>query len=637
MGHCPVKTHMPRHPATADVRATDVPPSSVVPRPSSLTDVLIAVGLALAVIATRYPVRSRRAFNWDAVNFVLALAHYDVRLHHPHPPGYPAFVAMGKLLSFVIPDANGALVAAAMLLSAGAVAALYWLGRALFDRATGVIAALYLLFSVTFWTNGAVALAYPSLAFFGTLVALFAWRLHREDQVATLGGSDATAPMNASRVARYSLLLSAAYALGGGFRPDLLLFLAPLWLWGHRRAGWRQTVIGALVVATIIACWAVPMVALSGGIGEYLKVFRAYAATDVLQRYSVAANGPRALLVNVRDTATYTGYALYALALPVLGATVWLLTRAWQWQQPIVALFALWVAPMLLFYTWVHIGDPGYVFTFVPALLLVAGRFTATVARREYRDTSGARADSTTSTHRSHSQWSRYTLLVFAALVALPLAANTGIFLKRPLTLTASGIRQEDRTVDGKIAYVRAHGDPATTLLVSYESYRHWLLYLPEYRTQFVDVTYGTEADRTTHHAARYHAGDPDGRHAAPRSGKRDRNEYRSDRTRPRGHPARANAGPTRRCISRPSPPHSAHRTPSPCLPCARAVRCRNATGERKGEQTNAGNHGAHFQRDSRPRDGQQRYRRGRNPRPRRRGNGGRDAARWYAAERDAR
>jgi len=472
----------------ADVQATGVPSPPVAARHSSLTDVLIAVGLALAAIATRYPVRSRRAFNWDAVNFVLALAHYDVRLHHPHPPGYPAFVAMGRLLSFVIPDGNGALVATAMLLSAGAVAVLYWLGMMLFDRATGIIAALYLLFSVTFWTNGAVALAYASLALFGTLVALFAWRLH---------GESAETGASATHVARYSLLLSAAYALGGGFRPDLLLFLAPLWLWGHWRAGRRQTAIGALVVLAIITCWAVPMVVLSGGIGEYIKVFRAYAATDVLQRYSVAENGPRALLVNLRDTATYTGYALYALALPVAGAAIWLLARVRQWRQPIVALFALWAAPMLLFYTWVHIGDPGYVFTFVPALLLIAARFTVTVAHIKSRATSGAPANNTLPTQQGRPRRSRYALLVMAALVAFPLASNTGIFLKRPLALTAPGIRQQDRTVDGKIAYVRAHGDPTTTLLISYESYRHWLLYLPEYRTQFVDVTYGTEADRT--------------------------------------------------------------------------------------------------------------------------------------------
>ena len=95
---------------------------------STRRDVLIAFALAVAVIATRFPVRSRRVFNWDAVNFVLAVGHYDVRLHHPHPPGYPVFVAMGRLLMFVIPDTNGALVAVAMLLSAGAVAALFWLG-----------------------------------------------------------------------------------------------------------------------------------------------------------------------------------------------------------------------------------------------------------------------------------------------------------------------------------------------------------------------------------------------------------------------------------------------------------------------------------------------------------------------------
>jgi len=485
------------------------PYPDIIPHPASdlrqsvRRDVLIAVGLALAVIATRFPVRSRRVFNWDAVNFVLAVGHYDVRLHHPHPPGYPVFVAMGRLLMLVIPDANGALVAVAMLLSAGAVAALFWLGKTLYDRPTGIIAALYLLFSVTFWTNGAVALAYASLALFGTLVALFAWRLRAQNR-----DMAPIAPMNAVLGARYSLLLSLAYALGGGFRPDLLLFLAPLWIWGHWRTGWRRTITGALVATAVIAGWASPMIALSGGVGAYLKVLRAYTTTDVLQRYSVLENGPRALLVNIRDTATYTGYALYSLAFPVICALLWLLFRDARRQttdadarvsSPGLALFfALWIAPMLLFYTWVHIGDPGYVFTFVPALLLLAARSTTSIVASVYRVTHNATSGSNAIANgQTHPRWSPFVVLVAVVLVALPIAANTAIFLKRPLTLTAPGIRQQDRTIDGKLAYVHAHGDPTTTILVSYESYRHWLLYLPEYRTQFVDVTYGTEADRT--------------------------------------------------------------------------------------------------------------------------------------------
>ncbi|MCA1724567.1 MAG: DUF2723 domain-containing protein [Thermomicrobia bacterium] len=434
-------------------------------------DAMIAAAFALLTVATRLPFRSHRAFNWDAVNFVLALHDYDVRLHHPQPPGYPVFVAMGRVLQVVIPDPNNALVAVAMLLSAGAVAALYLLGRTLFGQATGIIAALSLLCSVTFWTNGAVALAYPSLALFTTLVALLAWRCQQ----------------HAMRIPiLLPLALSAVYAIGGGFRPDLLLFLLPLWLFGHWRLPWRTIVLSGICVAVIVLAWFIPTIALSGGWSGYWKVFRAYTSNDVLRRYSVAENGPHALFVNIRDTTKYTGYALYALALPTAGAALWLVS---QWRtvrdgrtavRLYIWLFGLWMSPMLLFYAWVHIGDPGYVFTFVPALLLIAARFTVALPQVA---------------ERLHLGWLRR--FVVPALMIAVIAANTGIFVFRPLPLTAHGIRQQDRTIDGKIAYVRAHGDPATTLLVAYESYRHWLLYLPDYRVQFVDVTYGTQADRT--------------------------------------------------------------------------------------------------------------------------------------------
>jgi hypothetical protein len=453
------------------------------------TDVVIAAAFALLTIATRLPFRSHRVFNWDAVNFVLALRDYDVRLHHPHPPGYPVFVAMGRVAQLVIPDGNSALVAVAMLLSAGAVAALFLLGRELFGRTTGIIAALYLLFSVTFWTNGAVALAYPSLALFTTLVALFAWR-SRQGIVRTATSHPTPLAVEVSiaqRSAPFSLfLLSVAYAIGGGFRPDLLLFLLPLWVYAHWRRSLRTIILSGFVVCAIVLAWFIPTIALSGGWSGYWAVFRAYTSNDVLKRYSVAENGLRALTVNVRDTATYTSYALYALALPVAGAAIWLLARVGEVRGGRTALrsymwlFTLWMTPMLLFYTWVHIGDPGYVFTFLPALLLVAARFTAELPRI-----------------LAALRLRPLARVAVPALLAFVIVANTGIFLYRPITLTAHGIRQQDRTIDGKIAYVRSHGDPATTLLISYESYRHWLLYLPDYHVQFVDVTYGTDQDRT--------------------------------------------------------------------------------------------------------------------------------------------
>lgn len=457
-------------------------------------DALLAAAFAAATILTRLPFRAQRAFNWDAANFVLALSRYDVRLHRPHPPGYPVFIALGRALQVAFPDPNSALVVAAMLLSAGAVAALFWLGRTLWGRSVGVVAAVYLLSSVTFWTNGAVALAYPSLALFGTLVALLAWGARAAERV-TVG----SAPQDAGRrpALLWLLALSAAYAVGAGFRPDLLLFLLPLWVWGHGRQPPRNLLLSGALVGAMLLAWFVPMVSLSGGWEEYWKVFRAYTGNDVLRRYSVAANGPRALAVNLRDTVQYGGYALYALALPVAGAAVWLVAegvgRLHTWggrstggrgaPRPVIWLFALWIAPVLLFYAWVHIGDPGYAFTFTPPLLLLAARFTVELPRLIGR-------------------WlpqGRRTLARFVApaLVVAVVLLNTGVFLTRPLPLTAQGIRRQDATIDAKVAYVRATSDPQTTLLIAYESYRQWLLYLPEYRVRFVDVTYGTAADRT--------------------------------------------------------------------------------------------------------------------------------------------
>ena len=33
----------------------------------------------------------------DSVNFALGVRHFDVAQHQPHPPGYPIFIALGKL------------------------------------------------------------------------------------------------------------------------------------------------------------------------------------------------------------------------------------------------------------------------------------------------------------------------------------------------------------------------------------------------------------------------------------------------------------------------------------------------------------------------------------------------------------
>jgi hypothetical protein len=421
-------------------------------------DALIAGLLGFATLVTRLPFRTTMLYNWDSANFALATRSYDVTQHHPHPPGYFLYVALGHLL---LPlsggDANAALVAVSLTLSGAAPPLTYVLGAALFSRLVGLGGGLFLLTSVTFWSYGGIALAYPALAVFSAWVAWSAYR------TSWLGDREAWLP------------LAIAYGLGAGFRPDLLLLLGPLWLAGLVRLGWRRVIGAGVVAAAGILLWLVPTIALSGGLTKYLAVLQAYTDRDVLDRYSSTRGGLEALISTVRDLVSYTWYALYALVAPLVAGTVALLVRRprpdGRWL-----FFALWLAPPLLFYVFIHIGDPGYVFSFLPALALLASQSIVAVAC----GLAGRRA--------------REAAATTIGLVAL---LNAGVFLFYPRLLTAAGVRESDRQLAAKIAALRAEPNDGTTVLLSYESYRHLQYYLPEWRSSLWVDPFAAAPQRT--------------------------------------------------------------------------------------------------------------------------------------------
>lgn len=409
----------------------------------------LAVLFAGLVALTRIPFRSAYLFNWDAANFALALQHYDVRLHQPHPPGYPYFVGLAWLFQLAVGEANAALVLVSVLLECVAVAALFLLARTWLGLWPAVAAALALVCSVTFWTYGEVALAYPALAAFSTLVALFVYqtRIQRKDRL---------------------LAAAAAYAVGSGFRPDLAAFLLPLLAFGAWGQPRNRVVAAAAIAAGGVLLWLLPVMWLSGGPAEYLTVLSTYTGVDVVERYAPAARGLPGLLVNVTDTALYLGYALYANGVLVAGAALLLWRRPPRAELPRYLLLLAWVAPMAVFYLAVHVGDPGYVFGILPALLLLGAD--------GWRRLAGPRPSELVQT-------------VLGAGMAMALLANALVFFLHDRPLTLLGLRQNDRAVAARVIYLRTL-PPQEVLVVSYQSYKTLKYYLPEYpHAVWLDVT----------------------------------------------------------------------------------------------------------------------------------------------------
>ncbi|HJQ40427.1 MAG TPA: hypothetical protein VKB93_25050 [Thermoanaerobaculia bacterium] len=199
--------------------------------------------IATALIAiTRWLALSRTLWDWDEALFVLAVRDFDVRFHHPQPPGFPLFIALAKLLPFH--DEFHALQAIAFVASLFVFPAAYFLAREL--GATDFVAfgsALLLVFMPNVWFYGGTAFSdVPSL----TLVLVACALLLR-------------------RTPRSILIGAIILGIAAGFRPqNLIIGFVPFLLTRKRIA-----LAGALLTLLIVVLSYGGAVAASGGWSDY--------------------------------------------------------------------------------------------------------------------------------------------------------------------------------------------------------------------------------------------------------------------------------------------------------------------------------------------------------------------------------
>ncbi len=447
-------------------------------------DLAVALALAIVTLLSRWPYRARMLYNWDAVQFALALHEFDIAKHQPHPPGYLLYVALGRLLNASLGDPTLAYVALAMLFSAGTTFVLYWLARRLFDRATALIASSLLAVSPLFWFYGSVGLTYAGEAFAASVVAWFAY---------------------GALTGHVSSLYGGALALGltGGMRQSVLLLLLPLWLGSALlgiRSRRRVAIAGAILLATVLA-WLLPMVWLTGGPAAYVGASTQLYGS-VLLPTSVLGGSLEITLAQARYLLESTLVGLGPLGLVALALPAY--ARRMGWNRPEWFLLG-WIVPPIIFYMLIHFGQAGYVLTFLPALVILLSRVLAWVV-----------AAGSERLRRPNWRWA----LTTATLLPLVLI-NTGFFVSaRPMarefdnrggdgwvwrardefhdwimSRTAAALREHEAVIRTYVETIRAVYDPSDTALVtelgnprSYPWLRHAMFYMPEYPTYQVQV-----------------------------------------------------------------------------------------------------------------------------------------------------
>ena len=439
-------------------------------------DLLCASALAVLTVLSRLPYRARMLYNWDAVQFALALQEYDVVKHQPHPPGYILYVALGRVVNAWLDNPTASYVVLAVAFSGLTTFVVYFLARAAYDRATALVAATLLAVSPLFWFYGSVGLTYAGEALCASTVAYFAYR--------ALRGSEADA------------WLAAGYlGLAGGVRQSILLLLLPLWL-GATIAGTRRlrtVVVGLAIIAVAVMAWFVPMIWLTGGLERYLKASVDLAET-VVKPTSILGGYLETNLRMARYIVESVLVGLGPLALVAFLVPWYVRRRGWGSRE---WFFVGLTATPVLVYTLVHFGQAGYVLTFLPALvvllsaMLVAalGRAAAFVAHPRLRS------------------------VAIAAAVAIVVLVNGSFFVNaRPLqrdferarttwvtmaedeafdwifSRTAAALREHEEVVHTFVAAIAGQYSPEDTAIItelgnprSYPWMRHAVYYLPSY------------------------------------------------------------------------------------------------------------------------------------------------------------
>jgi len=209
---------------------------------------------------SRFAAMARSLWEWDEALFMLGMRSYDVTQHHPHPPGFPAYIGLGRIVRVVIHNDFRALQALNLAAAIILFPAVFMLARELRLRVpTAIVAGVLCAFFPNVWFFGGTAFSDVVSIVLVVLAAALLLRGCRSAEAYFAG----------------ALIL----AIAAGIRPqNLMIGLAPALIatWCRARVAWRDVVFAALIGAIVVGVAFGGAIAATGSFDSYMSAVRAH-------------------------------------------------------------------------------------------------------------------------------------------------------------------------------------------------------------------------------------------------------------------------------------------------------------------------------------------------------------------------
>ena len=291
-------------------------------------------------------------FSIDNVNLALALEKFDPRIHQPQPPGYPLFVAFSRLIDLFFHDVTVTFLIISVLVCGLCVPLTFALARRMFSPWVAKAATLLFVVNPVFWYSGLNGPLRPNLALFSLIVAYCAWRAWQGEEKFVAWGA-------------------LAVGIGSGFRPEILVFMFPLWFvsaWIGKRS-WRSLIGGFLLIGIGVLAWFLMLVLAVGGVFPLWNLMSDYAVAQSRGESPLLGAAVIAWMHQVNRLFIWNGLALIGGVWVIpwfLRSKARLGLRSSQ-----AAFMAIWLLPGLTLQALTHVAAPGHTLFSTPALCIV--------------------------------------------------------------------------------------------------------------------------------------------------------------------------------------------------------------------------------------------------------------------------